>query len=268
MTADAAPRGLMLFTGPDRARKLQRLDALVRAWRVDVLDRHQVDGPAADADLLRLCRQQPAASPVRFIVVDRADRLPKDVADALLAHAPALTACACVVLLVDGDLPARSPLAGAARRPVQIEAFPAREIPAAKPFALLDALGAGHVGAALEVVRDQFSGGREAVELFGLVSWQVQRWVAARRLLDAGTPPDRLGRTLGLGAWQTQRLCQEVRMRPLAALQRLLERCWELERDAKTGRLPPEAALETLVLEIGLGSAGAALSAAAGSSGT
>ena len=64
-------QSLWIFSGADRARKLQRLQELERALQVQPLDRHQVDGAQITPKaLLALCRQQPAASPVRLVVVD------------------------------------------------------------------------------------------------------------------------------------------------------------------------------------------------------
>ena len=52
------PRGLYVFTGPDRVRKLQRLQAFEHALGVGHLDRHRLDARELPAPaLLALCRQ-------------------------------------------------------------------------------------------------------------------------------------------------------------------------------------------------------------------
>jgi DNA polymerase III delta subunit len=86
--------------------------------------------------------------------------------------------------------------------------------------------------------------------LVGLVAWQVQRWLAVRRALDAGEHAAAIGGRLGMKPWQVERLTREVAVRPLPLLQRHLERCWELGRDAKSGRAPADQAVEQLVIEL------------------
>ena len=260
--------GLHLFLGADRARKLQRLHELERTLRVQPLDRHHVDGTAVSAaSLLALCRQQPAESPLRLIVVDDAHRLEAAAVDALLQHAGVIAKSACVVLLVEAELGTRHPLARALSQAgeLAIEEFPARSSPAAKPFALTESLGRRDAGAALSAVRDQLMGGKEPLELLGLVAWQLQRWVVVRRLLDAGAPMERIAAITGMQPWQVERVRSEISRRTLPSLQELLERCWKLDVDAKSGRAMPELALEQVVLEVCVTSP---LSGAGGRSGT
>ena len=247
------PAGVHLFLGPDRVRKLQRLHELERTLGVHPLDRHHVDGAAVGAaPLLSLCRQQPAASPLRLIVVDEAHRLDAAAVDALLRHAETIAKSACVVLLVEAELGVRHALTRVLAQggTLSAEEFPARSSPAAKPFALTEALGRRDAGTALAAARDQLMGGKEPLELLGLVAWQLQRWVVVRRLVDAGLPAERIAVVTGMKPWQVERVCSEISRRPLASLQDLLERCWKLDVDAKRGRTIPELALEQVVLEV------------------
>ena len=245
--------GVHLFLGPDRARKLQRIHEWERALGVAPLDRHHLDGASVGAaPLLALCRQQPAASPLRLIAVDEAHRLDGAAVDALLEHADVIAKSACVVLLVEAELTQRHALTRSLSRGggLATEEFPARSSPAAKPFALTEALGRRDAATALSAVRDQLMSGKEPLELLGLVAWQLQRWVVVRRLLDAGVPAERVGQLTGLKPWQVERIRSEVARRPLETLDDLLERCWRLDVDAKSGRAIPELALEQLVLEV------------------
>ena len=248
MTAPS-PLGLHLFLGPDRPRKLQRIQELERALAVDPLDRHLVDGSTIPGEaLLALCRQRPAASPGRLIVVDEAHKLDARCAEALLAKAPVLAQSACVVLLIDKEPGSRHPLArpDAGRR----EDFPGRDTPAAKPFALIEALGMRDASGALSAVHDQLRDGKDPLELLGLITWQVQRWVAVRRLMDRKVPLEEIAAAAGLRPWQAQRIQREVASRPLGALQALLARCWQVEGESKTGRAIPLVAVEQLILEL------------------
>ncbi len=255
-TSARARGGLHLWLGPDRPRKLERLLELERTLMISPLDRHQVNAAeVSPPELLALCRQQPAASPVRFIVVDQAQRLDGPPVEALVGLGGLIASTACVVLLVEVELSVRHALsrAGAA---LTVERFMGREAPPLKPFALTDALGVRDVAGALNAVRDQLMGGRDAVDVLGLIAWQVQRWVLVKRLTAAGLSADGISSVTGLRAWQVQRLQSEVAQRPLDALQWALARCWQLDVETKSGRHVPDLAVEQLVVE--LSSVGAA----------
>lgn len=254
-----APGGIYLFLGPDRARKLQRIQELERALRVDPLDRHHVDGSELSAaDVVALCRQQPLASAARLIVVDQAHRILAEGIEALLGYRDVIKETACVVLLVDVELSARHPLAAfqretGRRQPdarVTTERFPGRDLPATKPFALVDALGSRDVRGALVAVQDQLAAGKDPLELLAQVSWQLQRWVVVKRLVEAGSSLERIAATAAMRPWQVERAQSEIRGRSLGALEHLLTRCWQLEVDVKSGRAMPWLAIEQLVLEI------------------
>lgn len=252
------PGGLYLFLGPDRARKLQRIQELERALQVDALDRHHVDGAdISAADLVALCRQRPSVSAVRLIVVDQAHRIPRDGIEALLGYAGLIAETACVVLLIEVELSARHALASSGRGtgrtadgPVTVERFPGRDLSATKPFALVDALGSRDVRGALVAVQDQLAAGKDPLELFAQVSWQLQRWVTVKRLVETGASLERIAATAGMRPWQVERVQAELRGRSLRALEELLMRCWQLEADVKTGRAMPWLAVEQLVMEI------------------
>jgi DNA polymerase III delta subunit len=258
--------GISLWVGPDRARKLEQVRRVALELTVQALDLHRLDGGAMDpVSLMRWCRQQPAVSPLRLIVVDEAHRLDRACVEALVEQAAVIAKNARVILLVEAELPARHPLSQVGESPtlrfakrnmgdeplVAVAQFPGRgEVRAAKPFALTDALGARDLPGAFAALQEQMAVGKEPLELVGLVGWQLGRWVTARRLLDEGKGMEGIASTTGWRLWYTQRLCGEVAHRPLRSLQRLLERCWQLDVDAKSGRLLPQMAVEQLVAEV------------------
>lgn len=245
-----AQGGVSLFIGTDRVGKLQRIQQIERALTIQPLDRHHVDaGAMTSAQLLALCRQQPAVSPLRLIIVEEAHRLDRSGVEALLHHAAVIAQSAYVALLVEVELSERyaiSRLAGA----VPVERFPGREGPVAKPFALTEALGRADVAGALEAAHAHLVRGKEPLELLGLIAWQLHRWVTAKRLLSTGVGVERLAELAGLRPWQAKRVHTEVTRRSLASLQHLLARCWELDVDAKRGRAIPELAVEELIVEV------------------
>lgn len=244
--------GIHLLLGPDRPRKLQRIHEFERALAVTAFDRHHVDGAGVTgAELLALCRQLPAASSRRLIVVDEAHKLDRAVIEALRGYAEVIAATACVALMTETELTSRHALAALLTDTrIATEQFPGRGGPAARPFALTEALGRLDAAAALGAVREQVAAGKEPLEIFGLVAWQLQRWVWVRRLLDAGMGLERIVSVTNLKLWQVERLSQEVARWPLGLLQMLLERCWRLEADAKSGRHVPELALEEIILRV------------------
>ena len=242
--------GLHLFLGPDRPAKLQRLQAIERSLGVRPLDRHHVDAAqCAGAELLALCRQQPADSPVRLIVVEQAQRLDQPTVAALLQHAEGIAKSACLILLVETELSVRHALTQASAS-MATERFAGRSPLAAKPFALTDALGTQDAAGALGALHEQLLAGKEPLELLGLVAWQLNRWVLVKRLSALGHGMERIAASTGLKPWQVERAQAEVARRPLETIQGLLERCWQLDVDAKSGRAIAELAVEELVVEI------------------
>ncbi len=245
------PSGLHLFLGPDRPAKLDRLRVLERSLNIHPLDRHQLDAAAlSGAALASACRQRPALSPVRLIAVDNAHRLTEASVAALLEQSDAIASVACVILLVEIELSLKHPLAKAADR-IPAERFAGRAAPPAKPFAFTDALGRRDAAGALAAAHEQLAAGKDPTQLFGLVGWQLQRWVTAKRLLRSGEAPGQAAAALGLQhPWQMERLQQELGRRSLEELQHQLADCWRLDTEAKSGRTVPEAAIETLILEV------------------
>ena len=242
--------GLSLWLGPDRARKLQRVGELRRSLSIQPLDAHQLDAAATTpAQVLALCRQQPAASPLRFIVIDQAHRLSSICVDALVQQAEVIAGVACVLLLVEAELPPRHPLAQP-HPAITTERFPGQPMTPARPFALTDALGRRDAAAAFLAAHEQLVAGKEPLELVGLVAWQLGQWVRVKRLQQAGYDAQRMVSAAGLRSWQVERWLGEVADRSLDSLQRLLARCWQLDVDAKGGRTPPHVALEQLIAEM------------------
>jgi DNA polymerase III delta subunit len=169
--------------------------------------------------------------------------------DALVEHAELISRNACVVLLVETELSLRHALAKP-HAAIHTERFPAHETPGARPFAFTDALGVRDLVGALAAARDQVQVGKEPLELLGLVAWKLNRWVLIKRLVGAGYSAEQMGRAIGLRPWHVERMHSEVMSWSLESLTHLLERCWQLDVDAKSGRVTPGLALEQLVIEV------------------
>jgi len=255
MTGAAELRGFHAFIGPDRAGRLLRVHALEQALGAGPLDRHELDAAASSgADLLALCRQRPAQGTARLIVIERAGKLALPTIEALAEHADAIRETACVVFCLDEPLSARAPLAKLPPALLRTETFPERNRPALKPFALIDALGRRESAAAFNALEDQLASGRDALELLGLISWQLQRWALVARCAQEGWSEDQIGQATGVRGWQLQRLQGELDGQPAAVFNALVEACWRIEADVKTGRrLMPVALAELVTLVCGRG---------------
>ena len=263
---------MLVFVGPDRARKRQRLEQLAASLKLHELDRHALVAgePAAD-ELPRLIREHPIGGPCRLIVVDEAHRLDAALANALQAFAGDPSATNVVVLLVDGQLEAKWPIS-ALKVVATMEAFDAPSDPQARSgpnvFGLVDALARRDAKAALALLDQQLAEGREVYEVVGLLGWQLQRWLTVSRLMRAGDRarqgeevPRAAERAAGLRAnasaieaagitdWQARKMAEQLGSWTTEALLALARRCLDLDHAAKSGRVVPRLALEQLIVE-------------------
>jgi len=323
--------GFRLFLGPDRARKLERLNTIIQSIPVHLFDRHHLDSTACSPTALRMfLREYPAASPLRLLVIDEAQRLDDACIAILIEQAPQCPATTCLILLIEETLPERHPLTplktcatietfewladsevrrwigrylAASQKQIAQEAvqelrqrygadltalqaildqliswvgerpgitgedlrafLPRQDLGGAmrfsegqprqpkNAFVLVNAIARRDVGAALQAVHEQFAEGKDALELLGLVIWQLQRWLTVRSLIDAGVSPERIESITGIRVWQVERLVREVTGRSPQGLRRALQQCWELDVAVKSGRTPrPKEALEGLLIAL------------------
>jgi DNA polymerase-3 subunit delta len=128
-------------------------------------------------------------------------------------------------------------------------------------FALVEAIGRRNVRSALAVLQEQLAAGKNELELLGLVTWQLQRWVLISRLRESHVPRNQLAAMAGLQSWQLDRVLKELSGRSHAWVRERLRECAELDLAAKSGRVPlMRGALEQLVLTLCLPAAAAQLS--------
>ena len=243
------PARCYLLVGADRARKRQRVAQLAQTFQVALLDRHHVSAAEVSAaELAALAREHPAASPVRLLVIEEAQRLDRACLALVTEQWEGLTQVACLILLVDGEPASAHPLAALARS-VVVERF---EIvggaPGAQRFALVEAIARRDVAAACRAMQEQLALGKDVTDLVGMLVWQLSRWLTVRRCLEAAMPQERMRAAAGLEPWQLQRVLQDVADRSSTHLRQLLERCWEVDVAIKTGRTVPRVALEALVV--------------------
>ncbi|MBI3087860.1 MAG: hypothetical protein HYY91_03130 [Candidatus Omnitrophica bacterium] len=250
MMAPSSGPGVYLLLGPDRLRKRSRLEALANACAPNLLDRHQFSAAeCAPAFLAGLIREQPAAGRCKLIVIDDAHRLSRECVEVLVRHQEVVRQLACVVVMTEHDVEAKHPLT--ALRPCStVEEFRDAAPDAKQGFALVEAIGRRDVAAALQAMNRELAEGREAVELFGLLAWQLQRWLTVGHLLERGLPRQQIAAATKLQPWLIERMSGELAGRPTAWLRRMVQRCWERDVGAKTGRVIPRLALEELIVEL------------------
>ena len=240
-----------LLLGPDRSSKLERVRQLTQQLRLDPLDMHRLSAAETSApDLLSLIRQHPMKSAVRLIVIDDAHRLDGACLQTLARQQELFQQTACVALMVETALE-DTPAWQAMRECAVVEEFAGSVSSAPDHFAWLNAIARRDGPSALQGLHEQLAGGKEALELVGLIVWQVQRWLTLAHLLKAGTPRQEIETITGWKPWQIQRLSEELRGRSVVSLQRALEACWRLDVQAKSGRLPSlTTALEQVVVSL------------------
>ena len=158
---------------------------------------------------------------------------------------------AIVILLVDGALSAKQPLSSV-KPHAAVESFGEESARGAgtSSFALVQAVARHDAAAALQAMQEQLAAGKDVFELFGLLIWQLQRWLLVSRVQASGRLR-REGESLtGLPAWQLQRTVEELTGRPTSGLVRMAQRSLALDQAAKSGRIMPQMALEQLVVEL------------------
>jgi hypothetical protein len=193
------------------------------------------------------------ASPIRLIVIDGAHRLDRTCVELLAQWVHALKQTACLILLVETELTDSHPLTQLSANAL-VERFADPDEPASRGaggFALVDAIATRDAAAALQVVQEQLATGKAILEIFGLLVWQLQRWLTVGQWMETGIPPDRIAQRVGLQRWQLERMQRVLVDRPLASLQWALQQCWEWDVAAKSGRVPiPRVALEQLIVTL------------------
>ena len=117
-------------------------------------------------------------------------------------------------------------------------------------FAVTDALTAGDGGEAMRAWRRLAAWGRDVYEMTPVVTAHLRRLVSvATAVADGLDEPGRIASETGLNAWmvRTKLLPQARRLGP-ASCRALLAACLECERSQKSRPLPPDVALEQLLL--------------------
>jgi DNA polymerase-3 subunit delta len=116
-------------------------------------------------------------------------------------------------------------------------------------FELVDALGTGD-GRKGQKVLHQLLEEEDAFELWGMVLRQFRLLLQAREMLDEGAGAAGVQKELGLHEFVAGKICTQAQRFSLAALESIYHKLLEIDEGAKTGQVPLDLALDTLVVEL------------------
>lgn len=114
----------------------------------------------------------------------------------------------------------------------------------ASVFDFMDAVGARDCGMALRLVALLTGQGESVHGLHAMATRHVRSLLAARALLDRGTPTGGLMRELGMPDWQARKVAQQAQRFEAAELVSALLGLASAEYEMKTGRGDPRLVLE------------------------
>ncbi|MEZ0394895.1 MAG: DNA polymerase III subunit delta [Anaerolineales bacterium] len=116
-------------------------------------------------------------------------------------------------------------------------------------FELVDALGSGD-GKKAQQVLHQLLDSEDPFALWGMVIRQFRLLLQARELLDGRASVLEVQKTLGLHEFVAGKICTQARGFSLPTLEAIYHTLLETDVEAKTGQVPLDLALETLVVEL------------------
>jgi len=121
----------------------------------------------------------------------------------------------------------------------------------AETFKIFDAIGAGRIDAALQILDQLFVQGEEPMRLNGAFAWQLKKLAQAARLVTQGTPLPAALQQVGISPYNTATAQQQLKRIGRERANRLYDWLLELEMGLKGGSpLPPRLQFERLVVRL------------------
>lgn len=117
-------------------------------------------------------------------------------------------------------------------------------------FQLLEAAFSGEKGLALRQFRNRLSGllssevDGEIFQLIALLCAQLEMMLEARERLSEGQKPSELPALMGVHQYRLRKALEAAGGRSIAELSRALDQAYRMEKDIKSGSMPPELAME------------------------
>jgi DNA polymerase-3 subunit delta len=116
-------------------------------------------------------------------------------------------------------------------------------------FKLVDALGQRN-GSQAQKVLHQLLEEEDAQALWGMIIRQFRLLLQVRELLDEGVPGPGIQKELRLHEYVAGKVTGQARRFTIQSLESIHHRLLEIDEAAKTGRMPLEVSLDTLVVEL------------------
>jgi DNA polymerase-3 subunit delta len=116
-------------------------------------------------------------------------------------------------------------------------------------FALVDALGTGN-GQKAQKMLHQLLESEDPFSLWGMVIRQFRLLLLGREIIDSRGGGRQVQEALGLRDFVAQKVYDQARRFSMSALESIYHRLLTIDEEAKTGRVPLDLALDTLVVEL------------------
>lgn len=118
-------------------------------------------------------------------------------------------------------------------------------------FKMVDAIGMQNGPLALRMLH-QLLESEDPFRLFGMIVRQFRLLLLTRELLDSGNNPTEIARQLKTHPFIVQKLMGQVRNFSIVSLEKIYEELLDVDEAIKTGKIPIEVALDTLITSLSL----------------
>jgi len=115
-------------------------------------------------------------------------------------------------------------------------------------FTMVDALSAGKVKEAFELLGVLISGGEQRIGILVMITRHYRQMMHLCAMQQDRQPQAQIAKALGVPPFAITRLSRQVGKRPYESLKRCVEMCVQADYDIKRGALREDAALERLML--------------------
>ena len=120
-------------------------------------------------------------------------------------------------------------------------------------FAMVDALSAGKVREAFELLSVLLSAGEQRIGILAMITRHYRQMMHLCAMQQDRLPQAQIAKALGIPPFALTRLGKQVGRRPYAALRAAMDACVQADYDIKRGAIREDAALERLMLTLALG---------------
>jgi len=120
-------------------------------------------------------------------------------------------------------------------------------------FAMVDALSAGKVREAFELLSVLLSAGEQRIGILAMITRHYRQMMHLSAMLAQRQPQGQMAKVLGVPPFALSRLQKQIGRRGYAQLSRYVEQCVQADYDIKRGAIREDAALDRLMLLLAQG---------------